>query len=148
MTVKIAYVKANGEVASIQEDYSKTPLSSGTTQGIYTLIHLPADSNNRDFLTKKYYKDSEWHTRDAAPNQFYEWKNYTWVLQEAEVTEELRGTRDFLLTESDWTQLPDVALSTDKKAEWATYRQKLRDFSFDLSSFTTFENVVWPTKPS
>lgn len=35
--------------------------------------------------------------------------------------------RRFLLKDSDWTQLPDVPLSAEKKAEWATYRQALRD---------------------
>jgi hypothetical protein len=36
----------------------------------------------------------------------------------------LRLYRDKLLTESDWTQLPDAPVD---KAAWATYRQALRD---------------------
>ncbi len=38
-----------------------------------------------------------------------------------------RLVRNDLLAMSDWTQLPDVALTAAKVAEWATYRQALRD---------------------
>lgn len=54
----------------------------------------------------------------------------------------VRGQRDRLLLESDWTQLPDIPEST--KILWEPYRQALRDVpqqeGFPLS-------VVWPTKP-
>lgn len=40
-----------------------------------------------------------------------------------------RTVRNELLQASDWTQMPDSPLSNSKKAEWATYRQKLRDFT-------------------
>ena len=39
----------------------------------------------------------------------------------------LRSVRDIALSESDFSQLPDV-LSAEDKALWATYRQELRDF--------------------
>jgi hypothetical protein len=32
-----------------------------------------------------------------------------------------------LLRDSDWTQMPDVPLSKEKKKEWKDYRQALRD---------------------
>ena len=65
----------------------------------------------------------------------------------------LRKQRNALLTESDWTQTSDNALSSDKKTEWETYRQALRDLpakakpklSDDAQSIT---NVTFPTKPS
>mgnify|MGYP003116644577 CR=1 FL=1 len=40
----------------------------------------------------------------------------------------LRQTRNSLLQVSDWTQTVDSPLSDEKKAEWAAYRQELRDF--------------------
>tara|TARA_Y100001960_G_C14461887_1_gene722478 strand:+ start:314 stop:823 length:510 start_codon:yes stop_codon:yes gene_type:complete len=40
---------------------------------------------------------------------------------------QLRGKRDELLAQSDWTQSSDSPLSDKKKAEWAKYRQELRD---------------------
>jgi hypothetical protein len=61
-------------------------------------------------------------------------------------SEYARKTRNSLLTECDWTQGADSPLSDSKKAEWATYRQALRDF--DYSSLTTNVGILWPTKPS
>lgn len=51
-----------------------------------------------------------------------------------------RSTRNTLLTASDWTQLPDVTLTPECKAEFVTYRQALRDI--DLA------NPVWPAIPA
>jgi hypothetical protein len=41
----------------------------------------------------------------------------------------LRTIRNLRLIESDWTQLPDVPLSEEKRKEWREYRQKLRDIT-------------------
>jgi len=60
-------------------------------------------------------------------------------------TLEFRGQRDLLLTTSDWTQSPDSPLTDAKKAEWATYRQALRDLP---STTTEPTNPTWPTKPT
>ena len=79
--------------------------------------------------------------------------NYLW--------EELRQKRDLRLAGSDWTQMADSPLSNSKKAEWATYRQALRDLPNTLearASFVSHANTnpfdaengewSWPTKPS
>ena len=55
----------------------------------------------------------------------------------------LRTQRNELLTKCDWTQGADSPLTPEKKAEWATYRQQLRDL-LDTYDYT---NVVWPTPP-
>ena len=59
----------------------------------------------------------------------------------------LRRTRDRLLTESDWTRLDDNGLSSDKKTEWATYRQALRDLPTH-SNWPELADSDWPTIPS
>jgi hypothetical protein len=52
-----------------------------------------------------------------------------------------RETRDLLLQQSDWTQVPDAPVDA---AVWATYRQALRD----VPSQQGFpDNIVWPDKP-
>ena len=56
---------------------------------------------------------------------------------------DVRGNRNRLLAESDWTQNRDVVLSND--AEWKTYRQALRDLPANTTDWT---NPPWPTKPS
>jgi hypothetical protein len=41
----------------------------------------------------------------------------------------IRLKRNNLLSESDWTQFNDSPLSAEKKLEWATYRQALRNIT-------------------
>ena len=68
-------------------------------------------------------------TRTATPMSDAD----AWVL--------VRNIRNNELTACDWTQLPDSPLTTEKKSEWAVYRQALRDI-------TTQENpreIVWAT---
>lgn len=57
--------------------------------------------------------------------------------------EEIRSERNRLLTQSDWTQLPDVPESI--RQNWTVYRQALRDIP-QQSGFP--ETVVWPTPPN
>ncbi len=57
----------------------------------------------------------------------------------------IRPERNGLLMASDWTQISDSVLTDEKKAEWATYRQKLRDLP---AAFSKVSEVVWPTPPS
>jgi len=64
------------------------------------------------------------------------------VFDEAESTARLM--RDQLLKDSDWTQLPDVPLST--KEAWATYRQALRDLT-DHVNWPSLSETDWPIPP-
>ena len=59
--------------------------------------------------------------------------------------EELRLERNKLLAQSDWTQANDSPLADSKKAEWAIYRQQLRDLPSNTSDPA---NPNWPEKPS
>ena len=42
----------------------------------------------------------------------------------------------------------DNQLSDDKKTEWKTYRQKLRDLTKDLTTEAEVNAVSFPTQPS
>ena len=61
---------------------------------------------------------------------------------------DLREQRNKKLIASDWTQASDHSspLTDAKKAEWASYRQSLRDLpsTADMRSWPS----VWPTEPS
>jgi hypothetical protein len=50
--------------------------------------------------------------------------------------------RNQLLTNSDWTQLPDVPIDTSVKAAWTVYRQALRDMTEQ-----DFIDSVFPSRP-
>ena len=54
--------------------------------------------------------------------------------------------RNFLLMDSDWTQLGDAQLTTQQKADWVTYRQKLRDIPQEQSEASA-ATVVFPVTP-
>lgn len=69
------------------------------------------------------------------------------VVRTDNTLEILRLKRDALLTESDWTQVNDCPLIDAKKAEWATYRQSLRDLPSSHESTTNINDVVFPTQP-
>jgi hypothetical protein len=58
----------------------------------------------------------------------------------------IRQVRAHLLKGCDWTQMPDSPLSESKRAEWAVYRQALRDMP-DTTTATTVEAIVWPVRP-
>jgi hypothetical protein len=53
----------------------------------------------------------------------------------------VRGERNGLLSNSDWTQIADSPADADA---WATYRQSLRDLP---QTYTRVSEVVWPTPP-
>lgn len=67
----------------------------------------------------------------------------TWVdlRTEAYLLNTNRYKRNTLLTECDWTQLPDVPIAT--KEAWAVYRQALRDITDQPDQ----RNVTWPVAP-
>ena len=54
----------------------------------------------------------------------------------------LRFFRNRKLSETDWTQNPDVPEST--RTNWKEYRQALRDIT---DTYTSLDDVVWPTPP-
>lgn len=58
--------------------------------------------------------------------------------------EEVRTIRDELLNLSDYTQIPDYPISDDKREEWKTYRQALRDMT---EGYVPVESPQWPAQP-
>ena len=66
---------------------------------------------------------------------------------------QIRNQRDYHLQVCDWTQGSDSPLTDEKKAEWATYRQELRDFPAGKTTQADFARdedgiLLWPTPPS
>jgi hypothetical protein len=56
----------------------------------------------------------------------------------------VRGQRDSMLRDTDWTQIADATLGSHTVEEWATYRQELRDLP---AGFSKVSEVVWPDDP-
>lgn len=67
----------------------------------------------------------------------YNFRNF-----ENNYAEGMRKTRNGLLAQCDWTQLPDAQCN---KEVWATYRQALRDFP---ATWETAETADFPEAPA
>ena len=61
-----------------------------------------------------------------------------------EAWRKIRKQRNQLLKDSDYIMFPDITTSAERKQEWTTYRQALRDIPQDYDSP---DEVVYPTKP-
>ena len=57
------------------------------------------------------------------------------------------ATRNALLAESDWTQMPDSPLSDADKTAWQTYRQALRDLPTH-ANWPELQPSDWPNQPA
>ena len=70
----------------------------------------------------------------------------------------IRIKRNGLLNECDFYLLPDYPITEEKKSEWETYRQQLRDItkSIDQNLLVIVDNngeleiggITWPQQPS
>jgi|TARA_B110000483_G_scaffold223537_1_gene281484 hypothetical protein len=153
-TAYTAYVASDGQIQSLITYGSEAPEEGAVVDGF--TVHNVTDAILRDnsitdlsiFVSRFLWKDSAWTDRGVPASDFYLWSGTAWVINTAHVIGEVRALRNSFLSESDWTQNADSPLTDVKIAEWATYRQALRDKMASLSSeLDDPEDVVWPTTP-
>jgi hypothetical protein len=125
-----------------REDFINMPKEDYNAQGWYDLE--PTGSPAIDFnqiLTREVYLDSD----NIA--------HYNWVVT-LKTGDELsiairdkwrmiRTERTQMLASTDFTQVADCPITAEKRAEWATYRQALRDITTQADPF----NLTWPASP-
>ena len=58
--------------------------------------------------------------------------------------DDIRATRDGILSSTDWTMTTGASVD---QAQWAAYRQNIRDIPQTYKDKTP-DDVVWPTQPS
>lgn len=77
-------------------------------------------------------------------------KKYTYreITREEKLDIMVRSVRDIYLLRSDWTQTLDSPLTDKKKADWAKYRQALRDITDTVTDIESPDDVKWPTPPT
>ena len=122
-----------------------TPIDKSVVVG--SVRHGPSNyaelADNGDILevaatpSKTATQTFDWGSGSVVSGKWQRWtlRNKT----DAELMIEVRGTRNDLLTATDFYALSDVTMSSDM----ATYREALRD----LPANVDLTNIVYPTKP-
>jgi len=88
---------------------------------------IPIDTENTDY--QKYLEWAKTNTAEAADG-------LTW--------DDIRAKRDGILIDTDWTMTTGATVD---QAQWAAYRQNIRDIPQTYKDKTPAD-VVWPTQPS
>jgi hypothetical protein len=111
--------------------------------GIYEFTQIPPDRYPNKIIetTPVLRENGIWYQA---------WSEVEMTAEEQEVAttqeaNQMRTQRNFRLMQSDWSQLPDAKITAEKKTEWVTYRQALRDIT-DQAGFPW--TITWPTQPS
>lgn len=82
---------------------------------------------------------------DGTVRPIYELREWT---QDEKIDRWIRQPRNMALLQSDWSQMPDAPLTAEKKAEWAAYRQELRDMTATYANIQNPAEIVPPTQPA
>ena len=141
-----------GEVQYIMSVADNTLYTDGGTHNSLKTILVSAEVDHVQLIDLHYYDytNTTFKSRTARPTAYYKWNtSKQWEVDTTTLMADLRADRNFRLDECDWTQLADSPLTDEKKAEWVTYRQSLRDVTKDLKSdLDTLDGFGWPTIPS
>ena len=92
-------------------------------------LNIPKDEANTDY--QEYLEWAKTNTAEAADKETLTWDS-------------IRSTRDQILRDTDWTMTTGASVD---QAQWAAYRQNLRDLPQTYKDKTP-DDVVWPTQPS
>ena len=105
------------------------------------------DGSIGNYILRK--EDNAFIPKDEANMDYQEY--LAWVAQgntaedlDALTWDDIRSTRDQILRSTDWTMTTGATVD---QAQWAAYRQVIRDIPQTYKDKTP-DDVVWPTQPS
>ena len=143
---KFAMIDNNGSIVSIISPSMDDSYTDGSSYGEQVAREIPLSSEDVNYINNKYWRDG-FNDKPIKPGKYYIWINYQWDFDSVAFWTDLRVERNLKLADADWTQMPDAPLTGEKKAEWATYRQALRDLPSQYATETDIDNLVYPTRP-
>jgi hypothetical protein len=129
----------------VMDKFQKALSSLGLTNYAYTAV--PTSEADLANVTLKVIAEDGTVTDVTDPSQFeFTWAEISSIMNDLPDTNgiDLRVERDKRLAKTDWTQIPDSPLDADKKAEFATYRQALRDIT---ETYTSLDDAIFPVEP-
>ena len=106
---------------------TKTYTVDGKTVTSIEKAIIPFAEGNKDY--QEYLEWAKTNTAEAADG-------LTW--------DNIRSKRDTILSSTDWTMTTGATVD---QAQWAAYRQVIRDIPQTYKDKTP-DDVVWPTQPS
>ena len=125
-------------------------------------VSFPDNGPDDEFLSENGYakvnlfKEHDRKTQKLVSVEPYYEKTWVYTVEVQDKTEEdlaaetesqwasIRQQRNVKLAESDWTQIADAPFTEEKRLEWVTYRQALRDITNQTDPFS----ISWPTDPN
>ena len=137
------------------------PIQVGEYRDLFPNTSFTANGPDDEFLAQNnakkinLFKDFDSFTQKLVMCEPYDDGEFVSMVRVEQLTAEevqsakdgamakIRAERNRLLRDCDWTQIPDCTVA--KKAEWATYRQTLRDLPDNISEPRTFKD--WPHDP-
>ena len=137
------------------------PITVGDYRELFSNTSFNANGPSDEFLAENNakkvnaFKAHDKLTQKLVPCSAYDDDIFISVMQVTNLSAEeiqaakdsamaqIRSQRNQLLKECDWTQIADCTIA--KKAEWATYRQTLRDLPSTITEPRTFTD--WPHNP-
>jgi hypothetical protein len=133
--MRVTYFDSLGRFAGSADGFDSAEMQEGVPEGGVMVEGY--------FEHDTYYDGTAPVKIPTSPGELYtfNWTTRQWEPSAAYAWDVIRSKRDAKLQESDWTQLPDVPITT--KELWAVYRQALRDVTLQTDPF----NIIWPTPP-
>ena len=114
----------------------------------YSLILLTNYTNKQWILSGNGYDDLDWH--DSSPKPTQEELDAQWpAVLDQQAIDACKAQASQLLTDTDWTTIPDVANPSDSnpylinQREFMTWRSEIRKYAVNPVA-----NPVWPTQPT
>lgn len=125
-----------------RDDFLSVPKAEYNAQGWYDLeptpqpaIDINAYARHEVYLDPENIARYRWTVTLKTGNDLAQATRDKWQI--------IRVDRTSMLISSDFTQVADAPITAEKRAEWATYRQALRDITTQTDPFT----IVWPASP-
>ena len=119
------------------------------TNPIYKFVKDTISGKNSGLLLTK--NGQEWNiplsTENTMYQEYLEWaKTNTAEAADEDILtwDSIRATRDQILRDTDWTMTTGATVD---QAQWAAYRQVIRDIPQTYKDKTP-DDVIWPTQPS
>lgn len=128
--------------------------ATGQIVGVFQTNDISIQLKTGQGYVEGVYNDGQYYIENGIavampikPNGFvvFDYETKSWIPDTGQASAYVLNLRLDLLSTSDWTQIPNNPLTSAKQAEWAAYRQELRDIP-EQSGYPL--NVVWPVAPT